>query len=105
MPQASVLEKWSPPPPCTSGQPHSWLLGAPEPHTGIVRGHCERCPIKWWWPGSFEVKKWTEQSNDRRKSAPLLDLEEVPVEESDDGLSQAPVSQETPELPTDQPRR
>jgi len=32
-------------------------------------------------------------------------LEEVPVEESDDGLSQAPVSQETPELPTDQPRR
>lgn len=42
--------EWSPPPPCTSGQPHNWLLGNPEPHTGIVRGQCRLCDVQWWWP-------------------------------------------------------
>ena len=61
MPRASVLEKWEPPPPCTSGKPHEWLLGSPEPRTGMIRGQCRLCDVRWWWPGAGDPTNWKKK--------------------------------------------
>lgn len=123
MSQASVLEKWSPPPPCTSGKPHEWLLGNPEPHTGITRGKCRLCEVSWWWPRTGEQGSWTSRAGKRTQPEGLqeeIDEQDVPevemeagiaddlqpvepqVPEFGDGDSQEPVSQETPELPVEE---
>jgi len=75
--------------------------------------------VAWWWPRTEEQGFWTGRGGKRTQPEGLqeeeLEMEagiaddlqpvEPQVTEFGDGDSQAPVSQETPELPTDQPRR